>query len=172
MDEFERDLIDGLRRLADGAPEGPDPTQLRRRLRHRSWSRVGLAVAAGVAMLLVVHPFKVPVVRDTNAPVMVAVTAGGGFRLHRAAGPSAIPVDASDDAVRTAVRQYFTSIGVEAALFEKRRNERATFTLLGGASITNEELSEHLDAMFQQFDEASFRLSGDEVEYSLARLSG
>ena len=166
MDPFERDLVDGLRRLADGAPEGPHPAMLRRRLRRRAWRRagVGLAAAAGIVVVtaLALRP----------APPQESDARLAGGRAAPRSLPSPIPGDAGDETVRDTVLRYFAALGVDAAFVEKRLDEGTTFTLLGGTAVPNEELVEDLDMLLRHFDEASFRLRGDDLEYTLAQLSG
>ena len=157
MDPFEREVREGLKRLAEEAPPGPLAGDLQRRLRVRTARRrllFGAAAAGLVVAALVGWPrSEIPRIRDVARARTIP-----------------IPSEADRGIFASRIVEYLSAIGARAAHLEKGVQTGAIISLRGPLSRPLDEVRDDLDLLLQNFDEVRFSLRDGELHFTVTQI--
>jgi hypothetical protein len=175
--QFEQDLRQRLKGLADQAPAGAGVEGVWRRLRRRAIRRTLVGTAGATVAIAMAAAWLVPLQRGMQLPTRPpmpqiaqspATPQPGGVRIAEAPLPGPIPADAGPQQIQAAVFGYLSSVGVSGqVLICKERGDPVYYVVSGNVRVRPEQLHDHLAAMLRGFETISIERRGRDVRCTL-----
>ena len=171
--QFEQQVRQGLKGLANRAPGGAGMEGVRGRLRRRALRRTLAGVTVAASLTAIAVAWLVPLPRATELPTRLAVPRiaespatppSSGAGIAEAPLPESIPADAGAEQIQAAVFGYLSSIGVHGqVLICKVPGDPLYYAVNGDVRIRPEQLHDHLAAMLRSFETISIERRGRDV---------